>query len=452
MKKTLSRFVLLLALSPGCAFALLPLIPLGFGLGLVGTSASGLTLALVGAAVAVGAAIGLVNLATPDPASTNSGPVQVMINPSDPLQTPSGWTPPVSPAVQPSPPTNGGSALVAFPWCSSAVACSASTINNFVGAQELCRQFNATSNFVPGPVTGNQIGTCSVIGIAVSHNTYNYCLAGYTLSGNNCVLSNAAVVEKPSDGICTIVRTGNTYSGDPRDPDCAVSNIPATVTISGSQITARPSGGSTQRTTINADGSTTITNSTTNNTNNTTTTTTINISASTGAGTTKITGIGTTTVNGTGDLAGQGTAPATPFPSDYNRETTQQGISNKLDQLKAGQCGGAGQPPCKLDETGTPTTDALTAGRAEVAKGMDDRKSQIESSTDKSAWPSPFSITFPTGSNCTDISFAMPRNKGNLEIAICSKLAPVRGVLEWMLGIFAAFSIYLIGINAVRGS
>ena len=44
------------------------------------------------------------------------------------------------------------------------------------------------------------------------------CALGY--SGTNCTLQNAANVVLPSDGTCQILRTGNAFSIDSKDPDC----------------------------------------------------------------------------------------------------------------------------------------------------------------------------------------------------------------------------------------
>jgi len=454
MKKIFAAFCLLFALSSSAA--LLPLLPIGFGLAIVGTAAAGLALPLVGAALVVGAAIGLIALGAPSPTDHQNAPIKVQVNPAEPLPTPSGWTPPVAPATNPSPPASAstqtnhtcqgaqfsGSTPVdacnvygaSFVPPRSVIACTpaAGTINRFDCAMKI------TS-------TGAPVGSVGTLPVTA-------CPAGYVESGPSCVVSNPSQVVKPSDGQCQIIRVGNSFSGDPQDPDCAVNNIPNSVSITGGQITVRPSSTQTDAVKINPDGSTTVTTTTINNTNNTTTTTTINISSGSGIGTTKITGIGTTTVNGTGDLAGQGPAPSQQLPTDYNRETTQQAIRDKLDQLKQGQCGGLNQPKCALDETGTPSSDTLQPGRDEVTGVMDSRKSQIEQSGDKTSWPSPFSITFPTSAGCTDLQFAIPRSGKTLDLPICAKFAPVRTVIEWMLGIFCAWCIYGIGISAVKGS
>lgn len=59
------------------------------------------------------------------------------------------------------------------------------------------------------------------------------CGAGYTASGSSCVLTNAALVPRPTDGLCPIVRNGTSYSVDSLDPDCASQAPTLSVTASG---------------------------------------------------------------------------------------------------------------------------------------------------------------------------------------------------------------------------
>jgi len=461
MKKFFAGLLVWVSLT-GNAFALLPLIPLGFNIALVGTAAAGLALPLVGAAVVVGAIVGLVTLNSSSPSDPSLGPIKVQINPSEPLPTPTGWTPAVAPSVNPSPPASGGSpagltGVIATSNANAVSLCLSSASGTPIQLSGIQYEVGILPYAIPSGFVFNQAcGASTYPGrVGQQANLYirtNNCPSGYTQSGSNCNLTSPSLVVKPSDGQCQIIRVGNTFSNDPQDPDCAAGNVPTTVSVTGTQITARPSATQTDSVKINGDGSTTITTSVINSGNNTTTTTTINISAGTGIGTTKITGIGTTTVNGTGDQAGVGTAPAAAFPTDYNRESTQTAIKATLDAIKAGQCGAAGQPKCAIDETGTPTAETLAPGKAEVSSSMDARKSQIEQSGDKTSWPSPFAITFPVSASCTDLSFAIPHTGKTLDLPICSKFAPVRTVIEWMLGIFCAWSIYGIATSAVKGS
>lgn len=70
----------------------------------------------------------------------------------------------------------------------------------------------------------------------------------------------------PSDGHCTVQRTGNTFSGHPQDPDCWLGgdrknppiSMPPGISVGPSTITGNNGNGGSTTITINPDGSTTI--------------------------------------------------------------------------------------------------------------------------------------------------------------------------------------------------
>jgi len=443
MKKLLTRFVLFVALiQPVIASAILPLVAGGL---VMATNSTSLATALFGSTLVVGAAVGFVALGSNT--TPAAAPVLVHINAAEPLPTPSGWTAPVSPSIEPKAPN------VSQYECPAGHTCNDSTANSTNACSWPLGEIHVT----PGNVAYKRIATFPESGWAHQLNcggAYVYaksaylaqCPSGYTASGGVCVATVGAVT-KPSDSKCTIIRTGNTFAADPNDPDCSA-GVGTDVTISGTEIEARPSN-QKQKVKINGDGSVTTTTTTINTTNNTTTTTTINVSNGSGVGNTKITGIGTTTVSGTGDQAG-----TTPIPNSGEdgkaTEATLSAAKAKLDQIKDGQCGGTGQPSCKIDETGTPTESTLGDAKTDVDSKYSAHTDAIAGVTNKTGADLGFglSITWPSGS-CTNPTFALPK-AGSLTIDFCGKRAPIIAALEWLVLFCTIWMIVNIGFNAVE--
>jgi len=453
MKKILVRCVLLVSLiQPLVVSALLPLVAGGL---VMATNSTTLTTALFGSALVVGAAVGFVGLGSST--TPAAAPVLVHINASEPLPTPSGWTAPVSPSIEPKAPNLAHNSWGGTTWNIGAYS--------YGNAPQVCAQSSATPTrngydgllyirhpvATPTPTTGGYTWTyrtpCPTGGDYIFTAPVPTCPSGYTSSGGVCVATPGAV-DKPSDSKCTIIRTGNTFAADPKDPDCSV-GVGTDVTISGTEIEARPTN-QKQKVKINGDGSVTTTTTTINTSNNTTTTTTINVSG-TGVGNAKITGIGTTTVPGTGDQAG-----STPIPSPGEdgkaTEATLAAAKGKLDEIKAGQCGGSGQPACKIDETGTPTDATLSAQKSDFDKAGDARKGAIEGTGTSPVTSLGFglSIPWPSPGGCSNPSFSIP-HMGTLSPDFCAKHADVQAAMNWIVIVGAMISIFLIGIGAFRG-
>jgi len=456
MKKFLSKILLFFALTPFAVHAILPLIAGGL---VMATNSTTLTTALFGSALVVGAAVGFIGMAG-DPATTPpaNSPLLVKVNPAEKMPTPAGWTAPVTPSVQPTPPAslNAASAQAAFPnWPSVTKAntfCASFTVGEFVlsGTRYMARGNGTQFNPVLG--AGDTVSSCGpgdtvMVKSACPLGTFDP--AGGT--GSTCTVSNPGVVTKPGDGKCTVMRTGNSFAGDPLDPDCSVGNIPTTVTITGNEVIVKPTTTETQTVTTNADGTTTAKTTTINTTNNTTTTTTYNISNGGGVGNSKITGIGTTTSNGTGDLAGAGELK---IPTDYNREVTQTAIKGVLDNIKAGQCGGTGQPKCenKIDETGTPTDgslttakDAMNAAFADVITGVNN----INGSGKITSLGADLPLTLPT-SACENHTFAMPKGHGHRVEPLCSVSTVVPASMASIMAAMTVVSLWRCAVEATK--
>lgn len=434
--------VSLLAAVHGVGAALLPL---GFGLGLVtGISATSLILPLVASTVLVGGALALLSLGAPPGGPVSEAPITVHLNPQVPLKTPPGWTPPVSPAIQPTPPSStsstAGHTSLGYFGTTPLAACMAHLTALYGGGT--CTPLStvcAGSNIDYARYKPNGV----YIGNGCTMTAYQ-CPAGYTVSGSTCNLSNSSLVQKPSDGTCAIIRNGNVFSGDTNDPDCSIlpSGISGlgTSTLSWSGGADGTDGGGSV--TINNDNSVTITN-TVNNPGGDRTVTTINGSAPATDGTVSVTG------KIEGDYAGQGTAatsssaPALQIPSDYNRETTQQGIKGVLDQLKTGQCGGPGQPACVMSEDGV--SDASSAMSSSVSSSESDRDSAFAARealiTGQSAGVGP-GMDFPwqiDPGSCAPL--VMDSSRG-LEFDLCSKIPLIHEVLSYFFYVFTALGIF----------
>jgi len=165
------------------------------------------------------------------------------------------------------------------------------------------------------------------------------CPAGYTLSGGTCNLSNSAQVVKPMDGQCTIIRSGNSFSGDPLDPDCAVGTSGSAAQLLGASIssttvsaTQAGHGGSVQ--VDAATGVTTVRQSTPDTSGGTTTTRTTSVTAPPGGtGTPTIQGIAVQTHVGSGTLHNPSASEGFDT-SELSKETTTQGVKSSIDGLR----------------------------------------------------------------------------------------------------------------------
>jgi len=431
MKKFLAACVLVCG-PVGVAYALLPLV---VGTLVMATNSTTLTTALVGSAAVVGAAVAFFGMGSAT--TVENSPMQVQINAAEALPTPSGWTAAVSPSVNPTPPASvaaaalQGSVIAAGQQCGYATNRAPGEYFQGAGGQQFFIYSAAAG--IPAPAGSVfQCATGSYAGLQTNLAQINRCTAGYSWSGGaTCNLSDAAQVMKPTDGKCTVIRVGNVFSGDPKDPDCSA-GLPTTVTITGTQISARPSNTQEQKVKINGDGSVTTTTSTINTSSNTTTTTTINVSAGTGPGQTKITGIGTTTVSGTGDQAGT-TPAATEFPTDYNKEATQAEIKAGIEQLNQ-----------KMDTApmaSVPTDQA--AKKSEYDSAVSSHKGKIDEISSDPLNNRGISFSFsPVIPTTTCFEPVMTIGSKSIAITWCEKIGLLKEILAYVFFILTGFGIY----------
>ena len=268
-------------------------------------------------------------------------------------------------------------------------------------------------------------------------NAGTYCQSGYTLSGGSCSLTNSAAVIKPGDGKCEIKRVGNSFSGDPNDPDClagpdnAMQQVHGNAT--GGTVTAAGLGQAVEVAVDGGTGAGTVTSSKANS-NGTTTTTTIHIGApgsgagEGGAAGTAVTGTTVATYEGTGS-----NVSGTPLAKPDAREP----------------CGLPGTPACKIDESGTPTDGSLSDAKAAYETAAAARKTQLESvnsSLKKTDLGLSLSVSWPSGS-CSDLAVNIDGHSGSFDL--CSKQADIKAITSWLMGILTAFALLFIGTGAL---
>lgn len=342
--------------------------------------------------------------------------------PSTAAYTPSGWASPSSP-----------------PATRPRVIVYTSSGNSGVGitAVEACQDWVNKENANPGghpaeryPFVYNRIQSnqCFYRGADYPSSSEGSiaqsidCPAGYTDNGTACALSNAAVVQKPLDGKCNVIRTGNTYSGDANDPDCSLGSAGGAaqalnLNVSSNQVTASAPGQTATVNTNTGTGATTITNSTA-NTNNTTTNNIVNLGAPPGGtGAPAITGKGVSTTEGVGDM-------------------------NDPDKRPEGACGSPGQPKCAIDESGTPTDGSLASANEawEAARAAHLSEIGKGSTTNKVAdLGITFGIELPSVA-CTNPSFVMPGGHV-LTVGMCERRPDINAALSWLA--FALTAVYL---------
>jgi len=337
--------------------------------------------------------------------------------------TPVGWSSPSSP---PATATSSytivlGSSLQTGAGSSVTAAC-----------QDWVAKENATpstTQFSPGawPFTFNRVEGSNCIArradypmtSEVGGTAILACPAGYTNQSGLCNLTNASVVIKPTDGKCNIIRTGNTYSGDANDPDCSLSTSGGSaqslnLNVSSGTVTASESGRTISVNTNGSTGATTVTDSVANSNNTTTTKTTAYGPPAGGTGAPVVTGSSDATTQGVGDLNN----PSTPADD---------------------ACGLPGTPPCKIDESGTPS------GSGFQTAGKDALTAVTPGTQGVTAWdgkgPSPWSSVpvISGSSSCTNPTATFFGQV--VTVDVCSIFGPFKTILAWFL--YAITALYM---------
>lgn len=243
--------------------------------------------------------------------SITSPPITARLNPAEPLPIQAGWVPPVGAGNPfPTPPPEVGSTESPF----GVIPESFSTLALYCSS----KNFGATIYYPKQESTPSQNGGCWLFFNGVEyHNLYfSYpyksngpmCPTSYTLKigdSTKCILNDVPLVKKLSDGNCQIARIVNSFSVDPRDPDC----VTGSPTMASQNLTILPNilkiigeGGKSASLTINPDGSSFATESYPDIATNSTNTLTTNYSSPADDGTVTLTGVSKTSEDGVGTL------------------------------------------------------------------------------------------------------------------------------------------------------
>lgn len=425
------------------ARAVLPLIAAGVSLvsegGLV---ANGL------AALTVGTVAGMIYLAQNGTGvGTTSGSIMDIplgVGRDRPLDTPAGYTPPANNNAQPTPPgTVPGTPVLV--WAtgntsnqpSQVAACTAEAayqgkVFHSVDAGGFCMYMHASAGLLSYAYSYSSSGGYS-------------CLAGYTVSGSNCLLSNAALVMKPADGRCQILASVSGYSVDPQDPECGQLASKGINVLPGEITFGKPGELTNGKITRNGDGSRTATYSKVNSDNKTTTITTYNfLPADPVAGTNAtVTGSSTVVVNGTGSAAAPASAaPSAPpidFPDDYNREVTQAGIKTNTDEMKINLEKIKNDSDADAYVMPVPTATPAELVAAENKKITDELDLSVQAYNnfkllDWSTW-----IPVLPAAGCSPITKNIMGKSFTWDL--CPKIALLNELIGWLLAVFAGWSV-----------
>lgn len=369
---------------------------------------------------------------------------EIKLNPKTPLDTPSGWTAPVPPAIEPTPPSTTGTQTFGYPSYTGPLNTTQAICDNMPAATIMAAPNGnlyyhnvspAAEVIGANGLTWNQTGFCTVGGVGHTvRDAFAGCAAGYTYSGGTCTLNNPAIVLKPADGKCTIKRDGNSFSGDTRDPDCSVN---PGVVVSGSTVTVSPSPTGTEnlRYKFEPDGSGSITHSKPDGTGSTVEKRVVFGPPDSTTGDSPVLGTQESKYSGTGSLKGEN--PLGEIPTDYNRETTQQSI---LAELKKDR---------KIDETGMPTDSSLSGPDAQFNTESNNRKTALEGIANRTELGLGLSITWPV-STCNDPTFEIPGTGKSMTVPMCARRPDLQAVGNWMVAILAGFYIFTLGAGALR--
>jgi len=358
------------------------------------------------------------------PANDAEKKLEVKLNPKDPLSTPPGWTAPVAPSVEPTPPTNGGSVVVQYRVSGSTGAWGTTMLQ---AAQLFCAANFANYASVWTGAVGEYrcLNTSGGMSGYLSFNTQNTCPVGYVVAGAVCTLSNAAVVQKPSDGKAEISRVGNVLYVDARD---TADGLPPNVVATSDTVTMTDTNGAKYETHINADGTSTVTSTIprTDGSNKSDRVVTALSAPDPATGAVEVTGASSQVYSGTG-AAIAGTPDAATGSSDA-KDSTLQAIKASIDAAKAADAAdrsaseaGAAALPGQL--TGSAASGQFTVS----ALGLPSQ--------------SQFGVADVTGvgaalpsnnGDCVALDVELPQ-MGNLHISPCAVVNAVRPLVDFLM-------------------
>lgn len=382
---------------------------------------------------------------------------RVSLSPTQAIPVPSGWSAPSVSGDPPVPPGTSGTLTKYSCPAVSADFSSCAAIESSPYAEKIAagvahchwantpdagRTFSGfvgTYNDVPNCNGYYNESTMRLVG-------HTLCPAGYTLVGSVCTLSNAALVEQPSDNTVVSTRSGNVYFFSSTDPDNGSVSTSAKSVLavdgSGGVVAGGNAGqGGAFTVTTGADGKTVIVIARDLG-NGSSMVTQLNVGAPNGSGVTALEGLSSGTYAGTGNLAGGSPVGQT--------------------ELGPGStpCGAPGQAPCKIDETGT---DMSAGGSAQsTARGiLDTISARITAATGSgqasdlipgvgnlslpttvpSQW-SFFGNYFPQFATCQPIAGPTTGHLAGMSINICPAADVLRPILEWFVYLLTMIVIF----------
>jgi len=247
-----------------------------------------------------------------------------------------------------------------------------------------------------------------------------------TLTGQECTAGDSAALTAPSDPCPAGFAIGSVNGKSGCYPTGA---DPATTTTTSStqgDVTT------TVQTTVNpTTNTTTTTTTTTNNVTNTSTTQVTNAPTNPGL---PMTNPGTS-------LQGSNKGTSTPGAAAGNP-------SNSPDQNPT--CGWPGGPPCKIDESGTPTDGALTTQKTDYETKSTERKNQIDSLGLQGDHGMVWDWVFPMPSGgCSALSYGAAGHYFSIDP--CENLGLVRDLLGFILYIGTALMLLSIATQTNTG-
>jgi len=442
-RRLVAALLLSVVVSPASA-----ILPIGFGIGIAaGLTSSSLILPTLLSAAGVGAIAAMVTIhnTTSTPTAGNQA-ITAMLNPKAELpKRPAGWSAPAAGSTQPQAPatTTSTAATSGTVWkCTS----SGGTIYTSGKATE------AEACSAWGPLEGaayystmqtNTWGNCALKrvsdgglmgGCYTGTHTGSVCPSGYTLSGSTCTQTiPAGPAQKPSDGHCTIVRTGNAFSADPYDTaDCTGPTSDGSVTISGDakSVTATRSDGSRVEVRLQDDGTSTVIDSKPVAGGKTQVDTVTGTAPNATTGEVTVTGASQSTYTGQG--AGTSLTADTNVKFDKSglaTEGTQQGIKDGVDAIKGSLV------PLGGEDTSLSLPKSTFDTAAAALEGM----FSGSGTTGDHGLTWDWLPSIPSSGACTNPTISMLGTP--LTVDFCTGAALAREALSWIVYIFGGFMI-----------
>jgi len=334
--------------------------------------------------------------------------IAIPLNATSPDATPSGWSGPTSPPATATQTTTFQSANVGV--CGGIMTgTSANDVAN--KCSSYCASHFAPSNCTTCSVTSTNWNyrdtsagqTCPGAG-NVALSSSGTCPAGYTVSGANCNLSNASLVQRPPNNLAAVKSSGGTLACDSQDTaDCTTDLIAPIGTLSGGVLSGGTAGQDAYTIAGRSGGG-------------------IKLDRYFPDGADQVHQV--VEVDGTGQVVG----------------TRQERQTGQGTQAVAGST--ASPTTQKIDETGTPTSVGTLGSALDGKAPSDFGAGSYSTSSNPSPWSSvptldgsdsctnPFSYQVFSGVAGTNITFDM-----------CSLVSPAKAILKWFL--FAFTAVYM---------